>query len=379
MTAGSREQPGIRPRNLRGEGDRLRGELVDAASEMIAESGDDSQLTLRGVAKRVGIAAPSIYRHFPDVEHLKMAVVQRAFATFAAARDSADQDAADPAGALLARCRAYCQFALDHPGPYRFMFSHRTPRDPGASPPVGAAAFKGLAGSIRRCQEAGVAHAPDDPAHLAAQVWAALHGMVLLRMNAPEFPWPAPLTEMTDQAVSRLIILDTAAPADDRSPPNSTLYAIVSHTGVLFLDFSPAAASTFWAITFLPPRVEVQSARKVTVSPGGHMAENLDLTAAVATVRDELLRAATSASDQDIRFEVGDVTMEFSVEMRKDANAKFGFTAWVITAGAQGGIARSDTHKVTISLHPHLPGGKPVEVSESSRVGTSKFGHRPSS
>ena len=48
---------------------------------------------------------------------------------------------------------------------------------------------------------------PDDPAHLAAQVWADLHGLVLLRMNLPDFPWPAPLEEMADQAVARLIIL----------------------------------------------------------------------------------------------------------------------------------------------------------------------------
>jgi AcrR family transcriptional regulator len=208
MTTANQDQAGTRPRNLRGEGDRLREDLITAASEMIAESGDDSQLTLRGVAKRVGVAAPSIYRHFPDVEHLKMAVVQRAFATFAAARDSAGRGAADPASALLARCWAYCQFALDHPGPYRFMFSHQTPRDGDDRPLAGTGAFEGLTDSIRRCQEAGLAHAPDDPAHLAAQVWAALHGMVLLRMNVPQFPWPAPLSDMISQAVARLVILD---------------------------------------------------------------------------------------------------------------------------------------------------------------------------
>jgi hypothetical protein len=107
------------------------------------------------------------------------------------------------------------------------------------------------------------------------------------------------------------------------------------------------------------------------------MSGELELAAAVATVRDELLKAATSAVGQDIRFEVGDVTMEFSVEMRRDAQAKFGFTAWVVTAGAGGGVARSDVHKVTLSLHPHLRDGQPVEVSEADRVGTSRFGHRP--
>ena len=110
---------------------------------------------------------------------------------------------------------------------------------------------------------------------------------------------------------------------------------------------------------------------------GDLMSDELELAAAVATVRDELIQAAASAGDQEIRFEVGDVTMEFSVEMRKDAQAKFGFTAWVVTAGAGGGVARSDIHKVTLSLHPHLPDGKPVEVSKSGQAGRSRFGHRP--
>ena len=70
--------PAARRRNRRGEGDRLREEIITAASQMIGEAGDDSALTLRGVARRVGIAAPSIYRHFTDVDELKMAVVSEA-------------------------------------------------------------------------------------------------------------------------------------------------------------------------------------------------------------------------------------------------------------------------------------------------------------
>jgi len=206
--------PAARARNRRGEGGRLRQEIITAASQMIGEAGDDSALTLRGVARRVGIAAPSIYRHFPDVDELKMAVVQRSFAEFAAARDAAAPVAADPAAALLARCRAYTAFALANPGPYRYLFSQHAPTGDPARPPVGLPVFDALAESISRCQQAGLARAGDDPQWLAAQVWAALHGLVLLRLNAPGFPWPGPLEQMADQAVARLIGLDT--PADTR-------------------------------------------------------------------------------------------------------------------------------------------------------------------
>jgi len=207
--------PPARRRNRRGEGDRLREEIITAASQILGATGDDAALTLRGVARRLGIAAPSIYRHFTDVDQLKMAVVQRSFAEFARARDAASQNLDDPAAALLARCRAYTRFALANPGPYRYLRSQHAPTGDRARPPVDLPVFHALADSISRCQRAGLARAGDDPDWLAAQAWAALHGLVLLRLTAPGFPWPGPLEQMADQAVARLIGLETPA---DRHP-----------------------------------------------------------------------------------------------------------------------------------------------------------------
>jgi hypothetical protein len=48
--------------------------------------------------------------------------------------------------------------------------------------------------------------APDDPFRLTSLVWAAVHGMVLLRIDRPNFPWP-PLDEMIDDAVRRLLLM----------------------------------------------------------------------------------------------------------------------------------------------------------------------------
>jgi AcrR family transcriptional regulator len=212
MTAVNQAPPALaRRRNRRGEGARLREEIITAASQMIAETGDDSALTLRGIAKRIGIAAPSIYRHFTDVEDLKMAVVGRTFAEFAQARDAATPAGNDPAAALLARCRAYCHFALANPGPYRYLFSHHAPTGDPARAPIGLPVFDALAASIRRCQQAGAARATDDPQWLAAEVWAALHGLVLLRMNAPGFPWPGSVEQMADHAVAGLVGLEALA------------------------------------------------------------------------------------------------------------------------------------------------------------------------
>src|SRR5438034_11416804 len=105
----SAAQSARRGRSRRGEGERLREELVVAATGLLAETGDLGELTLRAVARRVGIAATSIYLHFPDREGLYQAVIARAFEAFDAAREAAARGLADPGAALRASARAYCR------------------------------------------------------------------------------------------------------------------------------------------------------------------------------------------------------------------------------------------------------------------------------
>lgn len=198
-----------RHRNPRGEGGRLRDEIVGAAAAMLDESGDPRLLTLRGVARSVGIAAPSVYLHFPDVEHLAAAVVERRFAALTAAADAAERGIADPAQALLARCRAYCRFGMERPGLYRVMFQAELPAplaDLGERTP-GRVAFAAMVRAVERCIQAGVARPHDDPFRLASLVWAAMHGLVSARISRPQFPW-APLDALVDEAVAHLVGLD---------------------------------------------------------------------------------------------------------------------------------------------------------------------------
>jgi AcrR family transcriptional regulator len=198
-TATSRQ----RTRSPRGSGALLREEIIDAAQELLAESGDPSQLTLRGIAKRVGIAAPSIYQHFPDADHLKLAVVEKTFSEFIRKRDSERGRLRDPMNRLLAGCRAYCNFATEHPGEYRFMFSHESPLQ-GRQSPSGARALAVLEESITRCYVAGLMTSKSDSKTLASDIWSALHGIALLRINAPDFDWPDSMPQMVDRVVARL-------------------------------------------------------------------------------------------------------------------------------------------------------------------------------
>lgn len=205
-----------RPRSQRGDGGRLRAEIIEAAREILAETGDLSGLTLRGVARRVGIAATSIYLHFPDTDHLAVAATQQSFADLTAAAAAAAAGISDPAEALLARCRAYCHFALEHPAHYRIMFQlPQTPSlaaDPANTP--GRLAFQVLVRAVEACQRAGAATATGDPFRLASLVWAAEHGLVSLRLSRPQFPW-SDIDELVDEAITAIMGLKVGRPTDE--------------------------------------------------------------------------------------------------------------------------------------------------------------------
>jgi hypothetical protein len=70
----------------------------------------------------------------------------------------------------------------------------------------GRLAFMDSVQSIARAQQAGRVTAPGDPFRLASLVWAAVHGLVSLRMDRPNFPW-TDLDAMIDETVRRLLLI----------------------------------------------------------------------------------------------------------------------------------------------------------------------------
>ena len=68
-----------RHRNPRGQGARLTEDIVSGALALIERTGSAEAVTLRAVAREVGIAAPSIYAHFPTGTRSLAAVVVRIF------------------------------------------------------------------------------------------------------------------------------------------------------------------------------------------------------------------------------------------------------------------------------------------------------------
>jgi AcrR family transcriptional regulator len=186
------EAPARRPYR-RGEGGKLRGDIIAAAAGLMEETGTEQSVTLREVARRIGIAAPSIYEHFPSREAIVYAVIDDSFAQLRAAFTRAIESEHDPLGRLRAGCAAYLRFAIERPGQYRVLFGRYQHLDnrPPSRDALRAEGFNLLVNAVRGCVNSGQI-ASDDPRADAVTLWAALHGYATLRASMPLVDWPLP-------------------------------------------------------------------------------------------------------------------------------------------------------------------------------------------
>ncbi|MFD6156906.1 TetR/AcrR family transcriptional regulator [Nocardia sp. NPDC060256] len=200
-----------RVRNRRGEGSRLREDIVAAAVEILDETGDEKSVTLRSVARRVGIAAPSIYRHFPDQPTIMLAVVQQAFAELVEHLETAVAAAsADPRERLFALCHAYLDFADRHPERYRTMFGgvwmpalDETTLTEADVSSLGDATMGMLVEIMHECVRAGESTSTDLSVDTVA-VWLGLHGLAHQRAATVAYPWPPGIADRMVTALAHL-------------------------------------------------------------------------------------------------------------------------------------------------------------------------------
>jgi len=166
--------------------------LIDAATRLIEEDGVEA-ITLREVARALGVNHAAAYRHFDDKAALLAAIVTRWYRTLgerlraAAAR----APASDTRARLERALGAYVQFALDSPARFRTMFGERINED-GRFPELETAIRESLGvllEEIAAGQQAG--HVRDGrPTDLALGLWVAAHGYadMLLRRRIKARP-----------------------------------------------------------------------------------------------------------------------------------------------------------------------------------------------
>ena len=189
-----------RVRARRGEGERLREEILDAAEGLLIETGDESALSIRSIADAVGVSPPSIYRHFADRNDLVYAVADRQWCHLTFAMDRATDGLDDPWTRITARGRAYIGFALANAEQYRVIMMGR----PDAIPPGKAddlpPGYEHLVEDVRAAIASGRIRHHDDPILVATGLWMLVHGITSLLIAKPDFPWP-PRDQLVDHAL----------------------------------------------------------------------------------------------------------------------------------------------------------------------------------
>ncbi len=190
-----------RRRSRRGEGDKLRDEVLAAVNRLLHEWGSDEKLTMRAVAQAVGVTPGSIYLHFADKTELVWAALADKYRQLADQMRTAEHAVADagPRERLRAQVHAYCRFAMDNPGHYRLMYEVRQPiverERMGLHPArlVSARLRRGLAD----CADAGYPLAL--PLYQATHtLWTGLHGLVSVQHSLAIDGSPDQLAGMAD-------------------------------------------------------------------------------------------------------------------------------------------------------------------------------------
>jgi AcrR family transcriptional regulator len=104
----------------------LTEEIADAARRQLAEVGA-AALSLRAVAREVGMVSSAVYRYFPSRDELLTRLIIDGYDDLGAAAEAADVPSAPPAERWLVVCRAVRAWALAHPHEYALLYGSPVP------------------------------------------------------------------------------------------------------------------------------------------------------------------------------------------------------------------------------------------------------------
>jgi AcrR family transcriptional regulator len=163
-----------KPLNTYHHGD-LRDALVQAALVEVEQAGPEA-ISIKALARKLGVSQPAPYRHFADREALLEAVTAAAFRQFSA---TLRESIAKPSkrSKLSRVAQATLAFGLRRNGIYRLMFASRTMACSPKGGELHNAAMETFALLIEALEAPAVGLIRE---RHALQIWATLHGVVML-------------------------------------------------------------------------------------------------------------------------------------------------------------------------------------------------------
>jgi AcrR family transcriptional regulator len=186
-------------------GGDLRRDLLDAALELIAKDGP-SAVSLRSLARHLGVSHAAPANHFPDKAALFTAIAVEGFTLLAGAMaDGAGRLGPDASAGQRFRAagRAYTGFALDHPAHFAVMWQRDLLHQGPELAAAGDRTFELLLSSVRDIQSEGWASG-SDPQAVAYLAWSVVHGLATLWLAGPLQHDRRPFDEIAGEVVTLL-------------------------------------------------------------------------------------------------------------------------------------------------------------------------------
>ncbi len=182
-------------RKRRGFGHQRPEEILSAARALFLEHGAEN-VTTRQIAARVGISQTALYVYFKSKEEMLDHLVASALSKLGAAIEAVSVGNEDPFEFLRLTLSEYIRFGVENPDEYRLVFmrvaARRKSDEATDSEParIGDALFNGLLRRIQLGVARGHFRCAKGEREMALAVWAAMHGLVALRISKPLFDWP---------------------------------------------------------------------------------------------------------------------------------------------------------------------------------------------
>lgn len=196
------------PRALSGrETEAFRERLCEAAARLYVEQGP-AAVTMRRLAGALGVGTMTPYRYFDNKEEIITAVRTRGLNRFSEALENALASPGDGRTRSRAVRDAYIAFARSNTATYRLMFEYpETRRDDPGYRQAHERMWRTIAAHVEVMIAEGTVEA--DAPILGHQIWAALHGAVMLEI-AGMLPEGFDAASLHTRTVSALF--DTARP-----------------------------------------------------------------------------------------------------------------------------------------------------------------------
>ena len=191
---------GTKERRAR-EKEQLRRQIIDAARELFVSEGYEN-VSMRKIADKIEYSPTVIYLYFKDKADLLDSACQETLLGLLDTVELLKRDKNNPVEALRKSGKAYVEFGLKYPQDYKLTFVIRPQFQKGLGleeGSVGERVFSYLCAMVSECVRQ-KAFRQVDVETTGQALWSAVHGVTLLLIDFPDFPWTA-----TDKLIDTVI------------------------------------------------------------------------------------------------------------------------------------------------------------------------------